>query len=434
MKINIRAWILPLALAVALLGTFATRDGDTATPALMMMSVVAALCALAWALPANQTPIIGRRPEILWLGGAAALLAAVLAAQPLVLGLLQSSSGISGLYDPSRACLEYLKLAGVACAFALAFRISLNDEAGRNLLDAIILMGGGWAAIAIVMHIMDPDGIYGIRKVAGTGRLQGAFSSPNSAATLFGAIAVLSFGRLLSRFWSIRARQVFERIDPMFAGVWLISLAALVLTMSRMGVVSTALATLFLAFILSWRRAPMKWLITGTAVGSIVMIGVLMTPIFAVVQRVKDLNSDGHVRTVIMSEHLKVALHQLWMGSGFGSFNAVNNSILTDANYAYLSPIRAMHNVYLQWLEEVGIIGLVALILVNLAILWPIYQSAQRRQTMGPRLWIILGGYIVFLIHGLTDYAFQEPALELFTAALLGAGFAIATNSGRRPG
>jgi len=433
-KINIRAWILPLALAVALLGTFATRDGDTATPALMMMSVVAALCALAWALPANQTPIIGRRPEILWLGGAAALLAAVLAAQPLVLGLLQSSSGISGLYDPSRACLEYLKLAGVACAFALAFRISLNDEAGRNLLDAIILMGGGWAAIAIVMHIMDPDGIYGIRKVAGTGRLQGAFSSPNSAATLFGAIAVLSFGRLLSRFWSIRARQVFERIDPMFAGVWLISLAALVLTMSRMGVVSTALATLFLAFILSWRRAPMKWLITGTAVGSIVMIGVLMTPIFAVVQRVKDLNSDGHVRTVIMSEHLKVALHQLWMGSGFGSFNAVNNSILTDANYAYLSPIRAMHNVYLQWLEEVGIIGLVALILVNLAILWPIYQSAQRRQTMGPRLWIILGGYIVFLIHGLTDYAFQEPALELFTAALLGAGFAIATNSGRRPG
>jgi len=433
-KINIRAWILPLALAGVLLGTFATRDGDTATPALMMMPVVAVLCALVWALPANQTPVIARRPEILWLLGAAALLAAVLAFQPAVLGLLQPSSGISGLYDPSRACLEYLKLAGVACAFALAFRISLNDESGRNLLDAIILTGGGWAAIAIVMHIMDPDGIYGVRKVAGTGRLQGAFSSPNSAATLFGTIAVLSFGRLLSRFWSIRARQVFERIDPVFAGVWLVSLAALVLTMSRMGVVSTALATLFLAFILSWRRAPMKWLLTGTVAGSIVMIAVLVTPIFAVVQRVKDLNSDGHVRTVIMSEHLKVALHQLWMGSGFGSFNAVNNSILTDANYAYLSPIRAMHNVYLQWLEEVGVAGLVALILLNVAILWPIFQSAQRRQTMGPRLWIILGGYAVFLIHGLTDYAFQEPALELFTACLLGAGFAMATNSGRRPG
>ena len=154
----------------------------------------------------------------------------------------------------------------------------------------------------------------------------------------------------------------------------------------------------------------------------------------AVVQRVRDLNSDGHVRTVIMSEHLKMIVHQLWFGSGLGSFNAVNNAILTTTNYPYLSPIRAMHNVYLQWLEETGIVGLACLVLVNLAILIPIYNAAQRRQTMGPRLWIVLAGYLVFMIHGLTDYALQEPALELFTAVLLGLGFAMATNSGRRPG
>ena len=434
MKINVRSWILPLGLAIVLLGAFATRDGDTAAPSLAMMAVVAGLCALAWALPGNQTPVMARRPEVLWVVGAAVLLTAILALQPVDLGLVRSSSGISGLYDPSRAALEYLKLAGVACAFALAFRLSQNDEGGRNVLDAVIVIGGGWAAIAIVMHILDPDGIYGVRKVAGLGRLQGAFSSPNSAGTLFGAVAVLAFGRLLSRFWSIRARGIIERIDPLFAAVWLVSLTALVLTMSRMAVVSTALAMLFMAFILSWRRAPMKWLVGGTVIGSLVMIGVLAMPMLAIVQRVRDLNSDGHVRTVIMGEHLKVALHQLWLGSGFGSFNAVNNSILTNANYPYLSMIRAMHNVYLQWLEEVGVVGLIALILLNLAILWPIYQSAQRRQTMGPRLWIILGAYLVFLIHGLTDYAFQEPALELFTAVLLGAGLAIATNSGRRPG
>ncbi len=434
MKINVRSWILPLGVAVVLLGAFATRNGDTAVPSLIMMAAVAGLCALAWVLPANQTPAMARRPEALLVISAAVLLAVILAVQPLDLRLVGSSSGISGLYDPSRATLEYLKLAGVVCAFAVAFRLAQNDESGRNLLDALIVVGGGWAAIAIVMHILDPDGIYGVRKIAGGGRLQGAFSSPNSAGTLFGAISVLAFGRLLSRFWSIRARGFIERIDPMFAGVWLVSLCALVLTMSRMGVVSTAIATLFLAFILSWRRAPMKWLVGGTLVGSLIMIGVLAMPMLAIVQRVRDLNSDGHVRTIIMGEHLKVALHQLWLGSGFGSFNAVNNSILTNTNYPYLSMIRAMHNVYLQWLEEVGVVGLIALVLVNLAILWPIYQSAQRRQTMGPRLWIILGAYLVFLIHGLTDYAFQEPALELFTAVLLGAGFAIATNSGRRPG
>ncbi len=434
MKINIRSWIMPLVVVAVLLGTFATHEGDTALPALIMMTVIACLCVLAWVLPVSQTPALERRPEVLWVAGAAVLLAAVLAAQPLLLTLTHTSSGTSGLYDPSRAALEYLKLAGVFCAFALAFRLTMDDEGGRNLLDALIVAGGLWAAVAIILNILDPNNIYGEHKTAGAGRLQGAFSSPNSAGTLFAATSVMAFGRLLSRFWSSRARQVFERIDPIFLGVWLISLTALVLTMSRMAVVSAAIATLVLAAILCWRRAPMKWLLVGTAAGAVVMIGLLVTPMLAIVQRVRDLNSDGHVRTVILQEHLKVAMHQFWLGSGFGSFTAVNSSILTSANYPYLAPIGAMHNVYLQWLEEVGIVGLICLVLLNLAVLVPIYGSARRRQTMGSRLWIVLAAYLVFLIHGLTDYSFQEPALELFTALLLGAAFGVATNSARRPG
>ena len=389
MKINIRSWIFPVGITVVLLGAFATRNGDAAGPALVMMTIVAGLCAVVWALPAHQTPVLGRRPEILWVAGAAALLAVLLAVQPLLLALPRSSTGVPGLYDPSRAVLEYLKLAGVFCAFAIAFRAAMDDESGRNLVDTLILAGGGWAVIAIIMHILDPDGIYGVRKIAGSGRLQGAFSSPNSAGTLFAAISVMAFGRLLSRFWSSRARFL-ERIDPVFLGVWLISLTALVLTLSRMAVVSAAIATLILTTILCWRRAPMKWLIGGTAVGAVIMIAILLTPMLAFIERVKDLNSDGHVRTMIMSEHLNVVLHQLWLGSGFGSFTAVNNSILTSANYPYLANIRAMHNVYLQWVEEVGIAGLFCLVLLNLAVLVPIYGAARRRQTMGSRLWIIL--------------------------------------------
>jgi O-antigen ligase len=433
-KINIRSWILPAACVLLLLAAFAVPDNAGPLQALALMATGAALCALGWALPANETPGLARRPEVLWAGGAAVLLAVVIGAQPLLLSMFASSTGMPGLYDPSGAALQYLKLAGVACAFLLAFRISMADESARNLLDAVVIVGGLWAAIAICMHIADPDGIYGVQKTAGQGRLMGTFTSPNSAGTLFAAISVLAFGRLLSRFWSIRARRAIERIDPLQLGIWLVALVALVLTQSRMGVVAAAIATAGLGFILCWRRAPMKWLLAGTGVGALVLMGMMLTPLLALVQRVRDLNSDGHVRTIIMSEHLKVVLHQLWLGSGLGSFGAVNTAILTPANYAVLSPIRAMHNVYLQWLEETGLLGLGSLVLLNLAVLVPIYQSAQRRQTMGSRLWIILAAYSVFLIHGLTDYAFQEPSLELFTAVLLGMGFAIATNSGRAPG
>src|SRR5690606_35504412 len=69
---------------------------------------------------------------------------------------------------------------------------------------------------------------------------------------------------------------------------------------------------------------------------------------------------------------------------------------------------------------------------LNLAVLIPMVRAILNEASAAPRLLMITGAYLVFLLHGFTDYGFQETALTLFVAMLLGGGFAMATNLSSR--
>lgn len=431
-RFALKAWTWPAICGAILLAAFATPRSDGAALALALMGLTAIACAVAWALRKQEGPALTRRSPLIYVAGAAALLVILLLLQPWILMLTARQSGHSGLYDPSRAILEYIKLAGVACAFALGFRVAMSDDAARRCLDAIMAVGGIWAFMSIVLFVADPDGTYRMMPIGQQGRLTGALSSANSAGTLFGALAVMACGRLLGRFWNRNDRIFFERIDPFSLSIFGVSLAALVLTLSRGAIAATALCLVIEMIVLSWNRVRLRWLLAGVTIGAAALVALTFTPLIGLTQRLQNVDADNQARMLIYNEHLKVIVHQLWLGSGFGSFAAVNNAILTELNYSYLFNIRAMHNVYLQWLEECGVIGLMILVGLNLAVLVPVYMAARRRQTMGHRLWAILLAYGVFLLHGLTDYGFQEPVLEIFIAMVMGIGLAIATNS-RKP-
>ncbi|MGZ3306392.1 MAG: O-antigen ligase family protein [Asticcacaulis sp.] len=346
-----------------LVAAYATRGSDTPAPSLLLMTCVALAACLAFAFPSAEAPRLSRRPEFARIMIAAGILAAYLALQPLMLHLVQRDGTAPGLYDPSRAVLEYLKLAGLACAFVFAFRISQTDEGARRLIDAIIVSGTVWAVIAIVLHIKDPDGIYGVIKVSGLGRLTGAFSSANSAGTFFGTISLLALGRGIERFWKIRARHPLERVDPLFLVMWIISLTALIMTLSRTGIAATGLMSFILVIILCWRRTPIKWLLGSIGAGCALLIAVLASPLGQLMDRARDIDFDSHIRLRIFLPHFNVAIHQPWFGAGFGSFNAINRSLMTELNYPDLGIIQSAHNVYLQWFEECGVIGIIALAL-----------------------------------------------------------------------
>ena len=410
------AWLWPGLASAVVLTSFAIRGSDLPAAATMLAALFAALTAAAFILPAAESPALLRRKAVRPLLVALAVFIAALAL-----------SIVFAVYDPSAAWLEAIKLGGVFCAFALGLRCSLTDERARRLFDALLYIGGAWAVMSIFMFILDPDGIYGIAKF-GAGRLTGAFSSPNSAGTLFGALGVMALGRVVSRVLTRKEPQIVERIDPVMAGVCAVSLAALMLTISRGAIFATVVCAAGLCILLLRDHLSLSKLV-AVGVAAIVALAVLFaTPLSNVIGRLDSVDRDALVRATILKSHFSFAMHQPWLGSGLGSFNTVNSHIVTAHNYPELAVIRATHNVYLQWFEEAGGIGLTALGLLNIAVLAPMISGARRRRQMGGRIWAILAGYLVFLIHGFTDYAFQEPALALFMALLLGCGFGMACN------
>lgn len=422
-----RPWILPALCALVVFCGFVIPGSEQAGPALGLSALVALTCAAVWVVPLKEHPPLMQRKAIWPLLISFGILLLVLSVLPVISLMTEKAGGFGGLYDPSSAWLEYIKLGGVFCAFALGLRVSMTSDGGRKLFDAMLVMGGVWALVCIIMHINDPDGVYGVAKL-GAGRLTGAFSSPNSAGTLFGAVSVMALGRIISRYQSLRVRNPIERIDPLYAAICLLALGALMLTVSRAAIGVTVVCLVGLTLVLLRRRlsfwAGLVVVICLIGAGFLLFAGTFG----AVAERLVHLDADMDIRAAIFQAHYEVASKQPLFGFGLGSFDVINATIVSESTYRELAVIRAAHNVYLQWFEETGLTALAALIAVNLAVLIPMVRAVLRDVSTAPRLVIIMGAYLVFLLHGLTDYALQEMALTLFVAMMLGSGFAMASN------
>ena len=415
LALRLRGGAVLVSLAIML--AFALSGSDRPLASTMLTTLFAGLTVISFLLPAAENPPLSQRRTTKWL---------LLALATFVLCI--SISTAFAIYDPSAAWLEGIKLGGVACAFALGLRCSLADEQAKRLFEYLLYAGGIWAVASILMFILDPAGIYGVQKF-GAGRLTGAFSSPNSAGTLFGALGVMALGRIISRILNRRDPQILERIDPVMAAVCVASLSALMLTLSRGAIFSTVICAGILVILLLRDRWSLLRLASVGAAATVVLAIVFASPLKRVLGRFDAIDGDALVRLTILKSHFNFAVRQSWFGTGLGSFNTVNDHIVKAQDYQQLSVIRSMHNVYLQWFEETGAMGLAALAFLNLVIWATLISAARRRNQMGGRIWAILMGYLVFLLHGFTDYAFQEPVLALFVSLLLGCGFAMAGNT-----
>ena len=108
---------------------------------------------------------------------------------------------------------------------------------------------------------------------------------------------------------------------------------------------------------------------------------------------------------------------------GLGSFSDINSQITTEENYHALWSVRAVHNVYLQWLEEAGIIGALPMFLligtILVAAVWRTF-NLRKGQTL---LRGVIAASVVVLVHGTVDFGLQVPSIAAFWAFLLGCQF-----------
>jgi|GEM_PF-436637 len=358
------------------------------------------------------------------------LLAALWSLTPLVPGGPQPiwayvQAAPAAALDRSAVLLEMLRLAGLGCAFLYAWLVGADDARARWCLNLLVIFTGAFAAWAFVSHLADPGVLFGsIALPYASQRLSAAFLSANTAATVFGMGLVLSAAALVQ---ALRAqagggpRGGLQRAGTAGAAAAFCA-ACLLLTQSRGGF---AAGMASLGVLLVWEARARRWRLFGLAglglAGVIAALAALAVlgggPLL---ERLASVGAAPDGRGAIGAAHWGAFLSSPWLGYGLGGFDAVNRMVTTRETYPVLWNVHAVHNVYLQWLEEAGVIGAAAMFAAIGLVLAGIWRGAGRRRRMTTWIRGLAAASLVALIHGATDFGLQVPSVAFELACLLG--------------
>lgn len=345
--------------------------------------------------------------------------------------------------DPYATILELVKLLALAAAFLVGYVNGADDERSRTLLRAILLTGLAYSAWAFVDHVLSPGLLFGAVRPFEADRLSASFGSANTAATLFGALTLLNLVDLLRTFRASRPGGRFHvshlqrMLPPLVRPVLALTLSAtcLVETFSRAGLTATVgVGIVLLGVTTLWRARPSA--ISAPLVATTVIVLGLLVASAALNSdllqtRFKSAGNDSLMRDQIFAAHWAAFQAAPWSGYGLGTFPRINGLIMNAGNVANLARLGATHNVYIQWLEEAGLLGAAAMFATVAILTGKLLLGAFRRRSMRGWILAIVAVLALFAVHGASDYALETPSMALFLSLLLGLGVGVSA-AGRR--
>lgn len=297
-----------------------------------------------------------------------------------------------------------------------------------------------YSALALVAHTLNYTGASLTPGAFETSRLHASFVSPNTAATLFAISALIGAGYLLYTVNHVSAdvqtrNQLIDfvfRKSAMAIVLFFLAISCLWLTLSR-ACIATFLVIAVVLFGAEYRAyrkrrhsdgrsrsksfRALRWSLFALSI----LFAVIVFNSEMLIGRVSEAATDAQSRLDLFSIYLGAWLTEPWFGHGLGSFNRVNDSLMTLDNVAYVHQMGAAHNVVIQWLIQQGIIGtaLMAAIIVSIHIpmIRVLRLSMTRSKTLIRCVMCISG--LVFL-HGMVDYALEIPSIMWTYAFLLG--------------
>lgn len=322
----------------------------------------------------------------------------------------------------SATILEIVKLFGLAAIFILGAMLGATADRARAALWLILCLGGVYGFACLVAFLGDQAFMrQGPRFAAG-------FRSANVAGTQFGVLAVLAVAWAIRQWRQTRSTGVPGRIvelSPVLA-LMVLFVVCLLLTASRAALSSTGLA---LAILVGWeaidnRRS--RWPLALAGCGLLLLAAVFLfqgNSLF--LDRFETLELQQGTRAAVFEAHWRAFLASPLFGYGLGSFPQVNNMIMTAPNAGALSESVILHNAYLQWLLEAGLVGAVPLFLLIAGVLALTLWRAVRRPRNRTLVVGLLAASALVLVHATVDVSLNTPSFEAFWTLLLGMGFAL---------
>lgn len=327
--------------------------------------------------------------------------------------------------DRSATLLELVKLMGLACLFLVGVAAGASDERAKTAVNLLVLVAaalGLWAFFGFVT-----GGLYQSQR----GRLEANFLNPNTAGTFFAAMVIVTLGPLLRRLRGARLGRAVQVATGHWAAL-LILVVCLLMTASRGAALATGagLGTLILLMLFSgkiaWSRATF-----GVLAGLLAAAVLLFLFGEQLVARFEGVGESAVSRGELFALHWKAFLASPWMGYGLGAFDIIHRTLLDASSTDSLWRIRATHNVYIQWLEEAGLVGALPMFGAIAAVLVITTVRGLARSRMTHLLFALMAANLVFLVHGFSDFALQTPSMALLWSYLLGLQFALSQGSRR---
>lgn len=326
--------------------------------------------------------------------------------------------------NKTQTIIETIKLLGLGAIFVIGAITGISDNRARTAVNGFVIAGGLFALWAFLLHVSGGTG-------HGGPRLEAHFLAPNTAGGFFALLAVVALGPITATFRAGR-RSKWSEVTP-YAAALAVALICLLMSGSRGGAASAVagFGTYLLLQIFAGRIKFGRALIISAIAGILILIAIFVAGDLLINRALEgDATSDARAR--MGQIHWQAFLAAPWMGYGLGTFEAINRSLITATNFADLWNIRAVHNVYLQWLEETGVLGALPMF-SSLALLLVIaFRRTLNRSRMTSLLFALFAADVVVLVHGISDFDLQTYSFALTWAYLLGLTFSLSQGSSGR--
>ena len=373
---------------------------------------------------ANGVSIIALALLVLYVVATAGLLGAALPPHPLW--------GNADTYAASAAPFRAVEGLAALCAPLAAFAIGSVSVQTRDDRDRIakLILGGALAFSVYALFTHASTGGVG-------GRLSVHFGSANSAATAFAIVSLISAAGAIRAVRRSRThhRSVMRILAvayeaPLAVSAFVLSLACLLLTASRGGQLAAAigLSVLLAVHLLpkrstnnSERRGAGLSVRTAVSGLALVLAGLMFVGGDYALRRFDQTAEDVIVREVLITEHAEAFVERKLIGHGLNAFTEVNAMIGTPENWLALSNVGSTHNIFVQALEELGLVGALLLAMVFAPALIRLAILAFSRRSGFEWAAGALAAALACLLHGLVDFGLQNPAIAALLAFCVGA-------------
>lgn len=337
-----------------------------------------------------------------------------------------------------------LRLITAASAFWIALQLCRTASRANFLLKSIAVLGCIYAAYGLFAFAFTPGRIlWAQTSFPRTGFVTSTFINPNSFATYAGLGLIVICGLILQLYrdeftnaaGSVRFRiasfiQITGQKAAVLLGAGLVVLAALLLSQSRGGILSTGFG-LFALAILSLKGGRQR---SPEQREAIIVVGALLVAVALlafgdlVAGRITQQGLYDKGRVAIYAITLRSILASPLLGYGYGTFADVF-PMFRDQSLGSHEIWTMAHNTYLEVFQGLGILFGSMLIASIMLLARCCIKGALTRQEneMIP----CVAAAVAFLVgaHSLVDFSLQIEGIGVTFMAVLGAGVAQSQSS-----